>query len=242
MGTRCRTMKHGRRPTNSRGFSLLELTVSILIVSVAAVAIAQIVVESVQVYNVGLNQSILEQETDLFAQQLERTMREARVLSFGTNFLEFQVPIDHDGDGDIVDPSGQAELGAGGILGYRTLYNIVVNETFVEAERGYDLNGDGDLQDSLGIATIERNTITDDIPGINVASEVILRDVVTTQPIVGGDIDGDGVGDPIFVRTNFLGEIDPEGRTLVVKILRVRRSGATTVKHLLETAITSRQF
>ncbi len=231
-----------RGHSSRRGFTLVEIAVALLILSLVGAAIAQIVTHSLLVYDLGLGHSLLEQETDLFSQQLERSLREARVISLGTSFLEFQQPVDHDDDGDVIDPSGALELGADGTLAYKTLYNVVVTGTFVEAERSYDLNRDGDMSDSLGLAVIEENIIDDGSPGANVDTRVLVRNVVTNLAQIGGDIDGDGEADPIFLRTDFLGRPDDNGRTLRIKILRVRMSGGSTVQQLLETSITSRQF
>lgn len=232
--------KHRR--AGRRGFTLVEAVVAVLIMSLVAAAVAQIITHSLVVYDLGLGHSLLEQETTLFSQGLERSMREARLLSVGTSFLEFQQPVDHDDDGDVIDLNGTLELGADGTLGYKTLYNVVITSTFVESLRNYDLNGDGDTDDSLGLATIEENIITDDVPGANVSTSILVRNVVTSYPEIGSDIDNDGVADPIFLRVNYLGQPDPQGRTLRIKMLRVRISGGTTVPYLLETSITSRQF
>jgi hypothetical protein len=100
-------------------------------------------------------------------------------------------------------------------------------ETLDEAEIGEDLNRDGDRFDRYALGTIETVATVD-------GEEVFTRltgassRVILALPSYAGDLNGDGVGDPLFV---------VNGRVLTISLRLITRTAAG---QLLQTVTHSR--
>lgn len=130
---------------------------------------------------------------------------------FGTFFYEgngsgfsFRVPVDPTGSGTYVD-EGQIRLGAmlqdgDDVAGWSAVY-FAPTAKITEASRNVDINRDGDREDTFDLGSLRvRSWRTTD------AAEGQTRDVGLCPPIIlqeecawGGDLDGDGFSDPIFL-------------------------------------------
>ena len=130
---------------------------------------------------------------------------------FGSVFYEgdgsgfsFRLPVDPLGTGSFVE-DGELRLGAmlengDDVNGWSAVYFEPV-ATVTEESRGVDINRDGDREDRFDLGSLRmRSWRTTD------ASPNMTREVGLCPPIIlqeecawGGDLDGDGFSDPIFL-------------------------------------------
>jgi hypothetical protein len=117
-------------------------------------------------------------------------------LPGGGDRVAFELPIDADGNGSFYDAHDALEWGAvvngKAVLGARTAFQFATDSTVDEATLGCDLNGDGDRLDRFDVGHLER--VKPD------GSVEPLTGATILQPAGnhGGDLDGDGVADPLF--------------------------------------------
>lgn len=120
----------------------------------------------------------------------------------GTGFA-YRVPIDPAGDGNYLngdDLFWGAKLSTGVTLtGYHVLY-YDPKTTISEAESLEDLNEDGDQDDIFDVGQIRRlswdaTDPTGQVDDVGLGPTVLLQE----QCNWGGDLDGDGFDDPIFL-------------------------------------------
>ncbi len=137
-------------------------------------------------------------------------------LNAGDTQVRFVLPLDFDGDGDVVDAALDPEWGV-----YRedvTPYSYVLfdpaaaspaqryyfqsSRTYSESAANVDLNRDGDTNDSFQIGSIilEYPSGSYTPVGGSTPSSIAAGTVRQIGDIViSGDMDGDGVIDPIFL-------------------------------------------
>jgi hypothetical protein len=132
-------------------------------------------------------------------------LKESSVLGVAGDgtVLIFQVPADLDGNGTVLDKTGECEFGindggipATGAINFQFVQNAsnMTGETISEPNLRRDLNGDGDMTDVFDRGRILRTT---SLPGAKI-STVSGFYVVQPSGNWGGDIDGDGNADPLF--------------------------------------------
>ena len=118
--------------------------------------------------------------------------------------FSYQVPVDPTGTGTYVVGNdllwGAEHPGVGPITtGWTSLY-FQPRDEFVEATSGDDLNGDGDTDDVFDVGQIRR--VVWDVTNPTIPpSDVGLgpSNVLQERCNWGGDLDGDGFDDPIFL-------------------------------------------
>jgi hypothetical protein len=117
--------------------------------------------------------------------------------------LAYQVPIDPDGDGSYLDADGAVQFGMKkngvSVIGQRATFKFVADRVLSEATLKFDLNGDGDLKDKFDQGHLVR--VLPDGKTEQISGSWILQ----PNGNHGGDLDGDGVADPIFSITTGTG-------------------------------------
>ena len=120
----------------------------------------------------------------------------------GTGF-SYRLPTDPAGGSNYLagdDVRWGAEVdGAPSATGWAALW-FEPSETWEEARFGHDVNGDGDTNDVFDVGQIKKRTWDTADPGA-VVRELGLGPTVVIQERCnwGGDLDGDGFDDPIFL-------------------------------------------
>lgn len=202
------------RVSVDRGFTLVEVMITMVILgaamSVAIVALNTATVET----SLGTADAVLQNAANMFAERLATELRSASRsrISFETNgaptvdygdCIRFQVPVDPDGDGSVINPTtGSPEYGAtlGGLhtAGSDIVYRFAANqvggadEVLNEATLGVDLNGDGDQIDAF-----TRGHFTRTAPDAGGADRTRA---ISDRWLIFGDGDNDGIEEPIFQR------------------------------------------
>lgn len=183
-----------------RGFTLVE----VMIASLLLVAIALLMIGLLLTGEKSLGQAAVAADLDARGVQttesLLRDFAQANFLSVSaTNEqIELQVPVDHDGDGDVLDDAGAIDWGYQGQLGWRVRYRAVPEETWDEAALQIDVNRNG-VTEIFVRCRIERE-ILDPLGGVADTS-TLDREVLLLQSPLNGDVDGDGQADPLFAQT-----------------------------------------
>lgn len=119
----------------------------------------------------------------------------------GTGF-SYRTPVDADGDGDLYDGDeiswGAVVQGTATTTGWTAIQFEPV-AIVTEANRAFDLNGDGDQLDTFDLGRIRMRSWDTANPGpatdIALCSPMILQE----QCNWGGDLDADGFNDPMFL-------------------------------------------
>jgi hypothetical protein len=138
----------------------------------------------------------------------------------GTGF-SYRVPTDPAGGTDYLDGDelrwGATVAGQPTLDGWACLH-FVPRYVYAEAETGDDVNRDGDRTDVFEIGQIRRRTWNTTNPAVP-ASDLGLGPTVVVQERCnrGGDLDGDGFDDPIFLW-------DRDGRQLNVRLFVLGRA------------------
>jgi prepilin-type N-terminal cleavage/methylation domain-containing protein len=186
------------------GFTLLEMVVAVAILSLVLLMAFGTMKRTTEVSSM---ESLRNQMERSGAESLEAMVEElnaSSVLAIASDgsLLTFQVPVDLDGNGTVLDADGNCEFGLDdlGVVsnGSATLMFVQNQvggnpEVLSEAALGRDLNGDGDRVDIYDRGRIVRNSTAS-------ALNRTLTGVRVIQPSGnwGGDIDGDGQADPVF--------------------------------------------
>jgi len=216
-------MKHSRR----RGLTFIEVVIAGAILSAIMLVTLGIMV---RVSN-DAQTARVDDFNGLKAQELlSRVRREiefAKLKEILNNHttLRFQIPVDHDGDLDVTDSSGATEFGYFDIASKPTLnatceltidVQNVLRETngpslglgVPEDVYALDLNHDGDRNDVFVQARLKMQIL--DAGGV--ATFVAFIDgglLIAPKPSAlteyDGDVDGDGVNDPLFMVADFSG-------------------------------------
>lgn len=227
---------------NDRGFSLLEMIISASILLIVLGVLYEALFASNDAVTRGIKVSELQQRGQIFLDEYKREFLFARVrTNDGTGatinnnagehgidelfmtFVELQYPVDHDGDGDVVDASGELEYGIvnptntadiklGGYvrIAIRPEYSyretngpsiLGIDPGIIETQYDFSLNPDSDLSDTLvaGRVTAGYFDSSDDFltnPVDNTIVEYSLTDgVVTAANMADMNLAGDVDGD-----------------------------------------------
>lgn len=110
------------------GFTLVELMVVGLIFTLISLAIFGVLSVGRQSWCTGSTQVQLQQETRKAMDWMVKGLREsgsthANITESGS-IITFQVPVDQDNDGDVLDSSSDVEWGAEGNLGWSIEYSL----------------------------------------------------------------------------------------------------------------------
>lgn len=110
--------------------------------------------------------------------------------------IAYALPIDPDGDGSVLDAAGSVQWGAnvGGVptTGVQAAVRWTFERVLSEAALALDVNADGDLLDSFDLGRIER------VEADGGVARLTGNWVAQPTGARGGDVNGDGVADPLF--------------------------------------------
>lgn len=100
------------------GFTFVELMITLLVFSIISLTLWSVLSTGKDSWHRGVTQIELQQETRKAMDWITKELRQsglghAQISGAGT-VLTFQVPVDWDNDGDIVDDAGNIEWGADG--------------------------------------------------------------------------------------------------------------------------------
>lgn len=205
--------------TRARGFSVTELTMVVAIVGTISVLVAGGMERSQTFANVEMSRGALESRFQHSLDRVRSTLAIARVeapFDSGTR-IRFMTPVDHDGDGSTYDATGAVTWGSTGAgvatLGEARWLQYVVSASAMESTLQFDVNGDGDQLDAFDLGHLEE--LSNDGSIVRWTAPEILQKA--DDP--GGDIDEDGVLDPLF-------SIIDSGRS---RLARIRVFGLVTL-------------
>lgn len=168
------------------GFTVLELLIASSIFSVMMVSVAALFMSAEQGYEFTLNTYNLETSTAKATEMILEELKSAQILAIETHdqhraCLIYQVPIDWDDDGDVIDDNGNVEWGATWSDYEPNNPENLLNHVYVlwlkpetEWSRNYseaeyaqniDYNGDGDQYDNFlrGTLVLDLYTSTADL-------------------------------------------------------------------------------
>ena len=184
-----------------RGFTLIEAMVAMATFSVLMAAVFSSMATITNGIHTAYTVSDSDRMSNVAISRMSQSLFDAAVIAPAAPFASshtvvFKVLYDGDGSG--------APL-AWGVNRINTPWNdsgwisytFVKERDLIESQLG-DINGDGDANDTFALGSIIK-TMHSDNNGRR--TMIILRNVLQTQTF-GGDINGDGVNDPIFSLDN----------------------------------------
>lgn len=215
------------KQTSRSGLTMIEVMIAGAILSAVILVTLTIMVRvsnDAQTARVDDHNSFRAQE---LLSRVRREIEFAKLKEILNNHttLRFQIPVDHDGDGDVTDAGGATEFGYFNVASQQTLnaaceltteVEFVMRETngptlslgVQEQLYDMDLNRDGDttdvfvsvrlkmqIQDAGGVATF--------VAYIDGGLLLAPKPSALTQ--YDGDVDGDGVNDPLFLVADYSG-------------------------------------
>ncbi|HOX07028.1 MAG TPA: prepilin-type N-terminal cleavage/methylation domain-containing protein [Planctomycetota bacterium] len=222
---RCKTPTSRSR---AAGFSLLEVVIAMGILSIVLLGAALALKSTNDISTSGAISSDMEltNQNALSAMSTELRDSAVRVITVAGDgsAIQFQVPVDLDGNGTVLDGSGNTEYGlidkgvpSRGTITYRFVQNEAggTPEVLDEHVLNADVNGNIDRTDRFSIGWVQRFT---QVTGQAETAGRILTDrcVVLPEAAWGSDIDGDGLADPIFALDAATGRVSIGLRTVRV--------------------------
>ena len=200
-------MRRGRDFASGRfcaGFSLLEVVVAVGILSLVMIGVGLALKNTGEVATAGATGNEMERSGQKALDQMALELRESALkvitVSADGSSVQFQVPVDLDGNGTVLDRNGAVEYGfmdAGmprkGAITYQFIQNV---SRGLPEVLDVNLNGGGGAR-RFARGCLARST---QVFGAAASGGPTLTGRWLVQPDGnwGGDIDGDGVGDPIF--------------------------------------------
>jgi prepilin-type N-terminal cleavage/methylation domain-containing protein len=220
-------MARGRGFANGRfcaGFSLLEVVVAVGILSLIMIGVALALKNTGEAASAGAIGNDMARSGQKAVDQMALELRESaiRVITVAADgsSIRFQIPVDLDGNGTVLDRHGAVEYGfldAGvprkGAIVYQFIQNVSKGMPEVLDAR-FD-GGGGTRRFARGC--IARSTRVFGFPASG-ASPLTGRWIVQPDGSWGGDIDGDAVGDPIFT-------VEPGNGRVVVNLWAMQVDG-----------------
>jgi prepilin-type N-terminal cleavage/methylation domain-containing protein len=187
------------------GFTLLEMMVAVGVLGLVLLMAFSTMKSTTDISSMESIRNEMDRSGAEAMAKMSAELKSASILAMPADgsMLSFQIPVDLDGSGTVLDKDGDCEFGINelGVISNGSIsYSFVQNtkggnpEVLSEATLNRDLNNDGDKSDVFDRGRIER---TSTAPA---ARTRVLSGVWVIQPSGnwGGDIDGDGNADPIF--------------------------------------------
>lgn len=204
-----------------RGFSLLEVLVATAIFSLIVLLVGMTFSSTGNMVAIEATRNELERSgqrvLEVMAAELRDSAPVRATLLNGGSGIRFEVPVDLDGDGTLLDAAGELEFGflqggapQQGVIIYRFVQNVRggVPDVLDEAAMNMRLNNDADMTDRFARGYLIRSTQV--LPGgPEVVSGTALTNPFIAQPDGnwGGDLTGNGMPDPIFSYVDAAGNV-----------------------------------
>jgi len=209
------------RRRDETGFTMLELLIAGAVLAILILMVFGIVSSSAGVHDWGMvtlrSQSTASNLIGMVCTELSR----ARLLSVEVGEaqcrISFQVPVDWDGDGDLLDSNGELEWGALDQLGWTCTLTFEQARTVSEVVDNEDYNHDGDRVDVFALGHLSKK-YTDPSGAVQHTIDIMPDMIVVRYDHLGGDVDGDGVDDPMFRRVDAAGVENVDGSNVEVAI------------------------
>ncbi|MEW6358750.1 MAG: prepilin-type N-terminal cleavage/methylation domain-containing protein [Planctomycetota bacterium] len=243
----------------SHGFTLIEIVISSVVLMIMMLAILGTFDVGQDVASLGSANLSAQTMSTRSVSEMTRALRQARIIGMDATgmWIQFQVPVDwaqvdsdgdgtlDSGDGDILDGADNIEWGAGDNLNWVARYTFEIKNPadpadpvnlLVEAEEGragIDVNGDGDTDDTFTKGCL-REYVWDGGGTLRAHRYLTPYSIITTNAGGwGGDVDGDGVADPLFARLNDAGVQDATGHNIRISffVFRVANKERTVLLH-----------
>ncbi len=204
------------------GFTLLEVMIASAIGVVMILATYLVFSTSLSAQSSGEKTGYLEERGRILLDRLVERLRTSNILFVETSStlvprIDFQVPVDPDGNGSVVNVStgkidwGSVETTGHVLTGYHR-FQFQAQRLIQESVIKQDLNGDGDQNDTFALGRIVESssggTISSKAVGGDIGAEVMfLYGNFTADLNARFDSDGDGNNanageDVMFVRLN----------------------------------------
>lgn len=192
--------------SGDKGFTLMEVIIAVAIISVimmTAISAMKMAGDTLAADIMdNMVYSSIEQVAGELCEEMQYAPGSSISVSNDGSWVNFQVPVDLDGDGTVYpagDTSQPVELGVihGGVPSSgSTTYRFVSTGSVSEAALSMDLNGNGNMSDSFEVGYMEK-VMSDTVSAWSIQ---MRRGNGFVQPkgALGGDIDGDGQPDPVF--------------------------------------------
>lgn len=173
-----------------RGLTLLELALTVVIFA-AVLAVAYPAFHSANDTIATSNRrDVMERQGDRILREVQEFLREGRITSAPAANAAPEIRLVRVKSSLTLD-----EISAAGAVPWSATEEAIrfrPKREIRESDIGEDLNGDGDRTDRYSVGVIE----TEDERGVRPITET--GEVILGLPSYDGDLDGDGVGDPLF--------------------------------------------
>jgi len=192
---------------STRGFSLLEAAVAVMIMSMVILISLEITMVASTSFTDKVTKSTLEVKGERTLKLVVEAVTESAQLGVGPEFtsITFFVPFDNDGDGTVLtgnsinpDDLGNLEFGAvtqAGAGNGTITFQFIPQDVFTEAAENLDLNGDGDLNDVFDVGYIEQSsTLPGDMPFQIGVNNIVQRQGAWGTSILFDNNPGDTTG------------------------------------------------
>jgi prepilin-type N-terminal cleavage/methylation domain-containing protein len=196
-----------------RGFTLIELMIATLILCVVIYLAVSSVMTSQRTYTSGTLLALIEQRGRFLIDRAKEELTGARILGVTNSHtrIDFQVPVDWDGDNDVLSDSGSVEYGAigdfGPEYGWSYAYEFTATQTLDEGTDGFDYNNDGLFDATFLVGKLYR--VVKDENGVEQLRVAIDDDIVLRRGGTGemdyGIMTGLAGDDPLFKQTDASG-------------------------------------
>lgn len=206
---------------SEKGFTLVELMMATAVMGIILGSIALSLKQGNDQMLYELPRSGIEMSMGIAFDRVERVLRSARITAVAADgsSVDFQVPVDHDADGDVIDGNFNCEWGVvksvgqggtqmlgatGTILFVRRADGAVLSEPALNTNININTEAARDENDVFDLGGLVF-TCDDDGDGAadwrnRLAGGFILQPSGTGTENWGKDVDGDGTADPIFRR------------------------------------------
>ena len=150
------------RRAGTSGFTLLEVIIVVALLSVVAVIVGGVLSTTQSLGKQADARSEGSASVSRLMDSITRDLQTSiQVVSVTATQFNYQVPVDHDLDGDYTDTLGNVEWGAEGNLNWMYQYGWQAVSNIAEANGDIDFNEDGDLDDTYTVGNIRLVVFTD---------------------------------------------------------------------------------
>lgn len=170
------------------GFTFIEVMITLLVFSIISLALWAVLSTGKHAWHIGKTQIELQQETRKAMDWITKELRQSgsahvQISGLGTT-ITFQVPVDWDNDGDIVDADGNIEWGADGNENWAIQYLLnnnrwLLRRTLDAYPNGNQIGMDKILADSIRSDTPPPNALM--FTGIPAGAPTVIEIEISAQ-------------------------------------------------------------